>query len=75
MAKTLIGGIQIVKATKGRESQFWAAATPRDKAAAAVQKRLSPGWTAELTNQRLSLHQAATLKLRPNRVQRLDSDD
>ena len=75
MAKTVILGVTVVVATKGRERQYWVAAVPRDQAVAAVQKKLTDGWTAALAHRTLTPHEAATVKLRPNMVRRLDSDD
>jgi len=38
--------IHVVAAIKGNETEFWAAATQRSDALAAVQQLLGPGWTA-----------------------------
>jgi hypothetical protein len=67
MTETFVRGLRVVVATKGRERQFWVAATPRDKATAVVQKRLQDGWKATLTDQQITVRQAHKLtKLRLN---------
>lgn len=75
MAKTVILGITVVAAINGRERQYWVAAVSRDKAVEAVQKKLGPGWKAELAHRNLTPHEAATVKLRAGAVKRLDPDD
>jgi len=57
--------VYVVSATKNDQSEFWAAATPRQVAAAQVQQSLLPGWTAKLTSWRLSRERAAELKMHP----------
>jgi hypothetical protein len=66
MSETFVAGLHVVIATNGPESQFWVAATPRDKAAVVVQKRLEDGWKASLTEQQVTVRQAQKLKLRLN---------
>jgi hypothetical protein len=58
-------GIGSPAATKGGDVEYWAAATPHDAAVWTVQQLLGPGWTASMTDRRLT-GQAAGLKLRPN---------
>jgi hypothetical protein len=63
--------VYVVSATKNGRSEFWAAATPRQVAAAQVQRSLPPGWKATLTSWRLSRGRAAELEMRPNTVRKL----
>jgi hypothetical protein len=42
-------------AKKDNAREYWAAATVREKAVAAVEKELPPGWTATLTRRRLTI--------------------
>jgi hypothetical protein len=66
MTETFVDGLQVVAATKGRERQYWIAATTRKKAATVVQKRLEDGWKATLTDKQITVRQAHKLKLRLN---------
>jgi hypothetical protein len=63
--------VYVVSATKNGQLEFWAAATPRQVAAAQVQRSLPPGWKATLRTWRFSRERAAELKMRPNTVRRL----
>ena len=65
------GDVQIVAAAKDSQTEYWVAATRREEAVAAVQQLLVPGWTATLTNRRISPAQVAVLHLRPNGVRKL----
>lgn len=71
MSNVLVGGIYVVQATKGDQIEYWAAATIREKAVAAVEKELGEGWTVRLTDRRLTGQRLSKLRLRPNGVQRL----
>jgi hypothetical protein len=71
MGNTLAGGVQIVAATKGDKTVYWAAAVPREKAVETVRPMLAPGWTATLTDIHLTPAQIAALNLRPNGVREL----
>jgi hypothetical protein len=71
MGNALAGGIYVVAATKGRRTEYWAAATLRGEAVEAVKRRLSTGWTASLTERRLRPEKIKALRVRPNRVRRL----
>ena len=71
MASMFAGSVYVVTATKSDAIEYWAAATRRDEAAAAVQAILAPGWTASLTDRRIAATKVAALKLRPNSVRRL----
>ena len=63
--------VYVVSATKNGHSEFWAAATPRDSAAAQVQGSLPPGWEAKLTGWRLGAERAAELQMAPSTVRRI----
>jgi len=63
--------VYVVSATKSGQSEFWAAATPRDSAAAQVQGLLPPGWKAKLTGWRLGVERVAELQMAPNTVRRI----
>ena len=52
MGNVLVGGIYVVRATKGDRTEYWAAATIREKAVAAVEKELGAGWSLTLTDRR-----------------------
>jgi hypothetical protein len=71
MGNLLVGGIYVVQAIKGRQTEYWAAATIREKAVTAVEKELGDGWTVTLTDRRLTGQRLSKLRLRPNSVQRL----
>jgi hypothetical protein len=71
MSNTYAGGVYIVATTNGREKADWAAAVPREQAVAAVESQLAPGWTAMLTERRLTPGQVEALKMRVNSVRKL----
>ena len=71
MRITVAPNICIVMAKKDDAIEYWAAATVREKAVAAVEKQLLPGWTAILTRRHLTAHRATRLKMRPNTVRKL----
>jgi hypothetical protein len=71
MTDKLAGDICVVATSKGNMTVYWAAATAQAEAAAIVQKRLPPGWTATLTDRQLTPDQVAVLKLRPGDVRQL----
>ena len=66
------GPIYLVAAVKQSETEFWAAATSRSRATAAVQELLPTGWMAVPTRWRLSREKAAQLKLRAKSVCRIN---
>ena len=71
-SNTRPGGIYVVAATKGNETEFWAAATRRGDALAAVQQLLAPGWAAtSIMDWRLTPKRVAALKLRTDSVCKL----
>jgi hypothetical protein len=71
MLSTVASDIFVVLAKKDKAIEYWAAATIRENAVAAVQKELLPGWTAALTRRRLTTHRATRLKMPPNSVRKL----
>jgi len=71
MRKILVGGIYVVQAKKGDQVEYWAAATIQEKAIAAVEKELGPGWTVTLTGRRVTGQRLSKLKMRPNTVRKL----
>jgi hypothetical protein len=73
MVSMFAGSVYVVIATKSGATEYWAAATRREEAAA-VQAILEPGWIAALTERRVAVTKIAALKLRPNGVRRLKSD-
>ena len=70
MRRHLIGGIYIVQAMSGDVTEYWAAATLQENAAA-VEKELGPGWIVILTDRRLTNQRLSTLKMLPNTVRKL----
>jgi hypothetical protein len=65
------GDVHIVAAKKDSQTEYWVAAAQREEAVVAVQQLLAPGWTATLTDRRISPSQVAVLNLRPNGVRKL----
>jgi hypothetical protein len=63
--------VYVVTATKSGRTEFWAAATPRHHAAAAVQRVLRPGWRVMFLGWRLSPTTAAALKISSYSVRKL----
>ena len=71
MGNALAGGIYVLRARKDDKIEYWAAATIQEKAAAAVEKELGPGWTVTLTDRRLTGQRLSKLRMRPNTAQKL----
>ena len=71
MGNAFAGRIYVVAAIKDGQTEFWAAATPRETAAVEVQQLLPTGWTAVPTGWRLTPEKVAKLKLRANSVRKL----
>jgi hypothetical protein len=71
MASEPADGIHVVATSKGNMTIYWAAATEQADAVAIVQQRLPPGWTAVLTDRRLTPDEIASLTLRPGGVRQL----
>jgi hypothetical protein len=71
MTMVIADVVYVVSATKNGQSEFWAAATPPDSAAAQVQGSLPPGWEAKLTGWRLGAERVAELQMAPNTVRRI----
>ena len=72
MGNAFGGRVYVVAATKDGQTEFWAAATPRARAAAAVQRLLPLGWTAFATGWRLTPGKVAELSMHINSVRKLD---
>ena len=73
MANVLAEGVYVVATSKGNMTVYWAAATELAEAVDTVQQRLPPGWTAVLTDRRLTPDEIASLQLRPGGVRQLKS--
>jgi hypothetical protein len=71
MGNVLVGGIYVVQTKKGDQTEYWAAATIQEKAVAAVEKQLGPGWTVTLTDRRVTGQRLSKLMMRPNTVRKL----
>jgi hypothetical protein len=71
MPKYSIGGVYVVEAKKDGVTEYWAASTLQQKAVAAVEKELGPGWSVTLTERRLTSHRLSMLKMRPNIARKL----
>jgi len=65
--------VYIVTATKNGRTEFWAAATPRHHAAAAVQRVLPAGWHAAFLGWRLDPTKSRALQMSSNSVRKLVS--
>jgi hypothetical protein len=63
MRSVLVGGIYVVK--KDDETEYWAAATIKERAIAAVEQELGPGWTVTLTDRRLTGQRLSKLRMPP----------
>jgi hypothetical protein len=66
MRNLRVGGIYVVQAKKDDTIEYWAAAMIKQKAVAAVEKRLGPGWTVTLTDRRLTGQRLSKLRMRPS---------
>jgi hypothetical protein len=75
MGKDYTGGVCIVAASKDGYTEYWAASTPANEAVPAVLRALPHGWTAKITNRRITPARIAALNLRPNSVCRLQSHE
>jgi len=76
MGNEYASGVHLVLALKGKQSEIWAAATPRSDAVRAVQAVLGEGWKAlRIIPSHLLPDRVALLKLRPNDVRRLTDTD
>jgi hypothetical protein len=71
MRGSALGGVYIVQATKDGKIEFWAAATIKENAVAAVKKELGDGWIVTLTDRRLTRQRLSLLKILPNAVRKL----
>lgn len=68
--ETLVSKVQMVTATRGRTTQYWAAAASRKQAVALVRKLLASDWSATCAAT-LTTEEAAPLRLRANGVCKL----
>jgi len=64
--------VYVVIASKDGRSEFWAAATPRHKAATEVQQFLPRGWIANFTGWRLPPQKSTGLRMLANSVRKLE---
>jgi hypothetical protein len=71
MRMSVAPDICVVVAKKDNAIEYWAVATVREKAVAAVEKELPPGWIVKLTRRHLTTPRATRLKMRPNSVRKL----
>jgi hypothetical protein len=71
MRNRVSGGIYVVEAMRNGAVQYWAAATLRQNAVAAVVEKLGPEWVVTLTKRRLTNQRLSILKMRPNTVRKL----
>jgi len=74
MRKGFARDVYIVTATKNGQTEFWAAATPRHRAAATVQQLLPAGWRVAFLGWRLSPTKAAALEMSANSACKLISN-
>jgi hypothetical protein len=63
--------IYVVIASGNGKSEFWAAATTRERALAEVRQHWPLGWIVALTEHYLTPHEATALGIRPNGVRKL----
>ena len=63
--------IYVLIASGNGKSEFWAAATTRERALAEVRQHLPLGWMVALTEHYLTPHEATSLGIRPNGVRKL----
>jgi hypothetical protein len=68
VSNALTGGIYVLAAVKDGQTEYWAAATIRAEAVAAVRREVPPGTDVFLTDRRLTPQKIKALKLRPNAV-------
>jgi hypothetical protein len=71
MRSSVVGSVYVIQATKDGKTEFWAAATVRENAVAAVERELGDGWIVTLTDRRLTRQRLSILKMFPNAVRRL----
>jgi hypothetical protein len=71
MRNRVSGGIYVVEAMRNGAVQYWAAATLRQNAVAAVVEKMGPECVVTLTKRRLTNQRLSILKMRPNTVRKL----
>ena len=72
MDDTYAGDILVVAATKGGQTQLWAAALPLHEVLPGVALKVGDGWELTVTTKRLTRQKAAALNMRPNSVRRIE---
>jgi hypothetical protein len=65
------GDVYVVVATKGKKTEYWAAAVPQHRALAEVQIQLLPGWRASLSRRQLTRQMISDLKMRNGSIRQL----
>jgi hypothetical protein len=73
MRRAFARGVHVVEATKDGVTEYWAAATHRCDAVAAVSSQVDPDWSLVLTECRLTRGQFAELKMPHNSVRKLEA--
>jgi hypothetical protein len=73
MRKAFARGVHVVETTKDGVTEYWAAATHRCDAVAAVRNQVQPDWSLVLTERRLTREQFVELKMRRNSVRKLEA--
>jgi len=71
MSKRYAGSLYVVAASKDGKTEYWVAATSPNQATAAIQLKVGPEWSVQLTSRRLTPSQRAELALRPDEVRHL----
>jgi hypothetical protein len=72
MGNEYAGGVYLVLALKGAQTEIWVVTTPRSAAVDAVQAALGEGWKAvRIIETQLTPERVAFLRLRPNGVRKL----
>jgi hypothetical protein len=67
------GDVYVVAATKGKQTEYWAAAVPRHRALDEVERLLPLGWRAALSRRHLTPEMISDLKMRAGSVRQLKS--
>jgi hypothetical protein len=65
------GDVYVVVATKGRKTEYWAAAVPQHRALAEVRRILKSGWRASLSRRLLTRQVISDLKMRNGSIHQL----
>jgi hypothetical protein len=67
------GDVYVVAATKGKRTEYWAAAVPQYRALDEVERLLPFGWRAALSRRHLAPEMISDLKMRAGSVRQLKS--